>query len=79
MTQKRVTLFALLLSLLLYSLSILLIPILIAFSNLLKAKLDRAYEIYGRDDTVKLVAYFPLFGHFKIIFQTAKRRIKKQR
>lgn len=74
MPEKRAILFSILISVLLHILSIILIPLLIVISELLKGKLDAAFDTYGRDDTVKLIAYFPLFGHFKVIFQTKRRK-----
>ncbi|NVM52293.1 MAG: hypothetical protein HWN66_01235 [Candidatus Helarchaeota archaeon] len=76
MSKKRATLFSILLALLLHILSIILIPVLIVFSALLRIKIDQAYETYGLDDTVKLIAYFPLFGHIKVIFGTKKRKLE---
>ncbi len=74
MTEKRAALFSILLSVLLLIFSIIIIPVLIVFTDLLKKKIDVAFETFGRDDTVKLIAYFPLFGHFKVIFGTKRKK-----
>ncbi len=77
MINLRKFVFIRIIALILYTLSIIIIPFLIGFSYYLKDKIDLAYKEYGVNETIKLINMWGIFGLLTIIFKPKKKKSKK--
>jgi len=74
MVKRREILISRMITLTLYLLSIIIFPALIAFSYFLKDKIELAYSQYGREDTIKLITMWGIFGLLIVVLNTRKRK-----
>jgi len=74
MVRKREILISRIITITLYSLSIIIFPALIAFSYFLKDKIELAYTQYGREDTIKLITMWGIFGLLIVILNPRRRK-----
>jgi len=73
----RKFIFIRLIALILYALSIIILPFLIGFSYYLKDKIDLAYKEYGVNETIKLINMWGIFGLLTIILKTKRMNSRK--
>ncbi len=76
MAKNRATLFRRIVSILLYGFSIVIIPVLIGFSYLLREKIEVAYKEHGQNETIKLINMWGLFGLLSIVFRRRNKKIE---
>jgi len=67
MAKKGEILFSRIITVTLYIASIVIFPALFAFSYFLKDKIEEAYNQYGREDTIKLITMWGIFGLLIVI------------
>ncbi|MFX1297076.1 MAG: hypothetical protein ACFFD2_19765 [Promethearchaeota archaeon] len=79
MAKKNTNYFTRMLSLTLFILSSLILPLLLWSSFFMKKRIEQAYEKWGFDETIKLINIWGIFGLITVLFRAGYKKQKTNR